>query len=161
MFFSGRTAPEAEASNTVRGWRIVLAVSTKFASLLQNQPVRFLGSFVGLAIGIVVVVQVFGATDVGSFLGAVMGVGPFALVGGSIALVGLAVLPTGPRRLQLAGLAFRVIGLGLGSTWVAYGLLMLTSAPASLSTGSLIAILMTIAGAIVVRVSLRTRRPLG
>jgi hypothetical protein len=90
---------------------------------------------------------------------AVMYSGPFLLVGGSIALVGFAFLRRGPRRLQLGGLAFRAAGLGLGSIWVAYGLLLLTAPPAF--PGSFIALCLTVAGAIAIWVSLRTPQPLG
>jgi hypothetical protein len=94
-----------------------------------------------------------------SFLIAVGAVGAAVLVGGSIALVAFAFLPEGPRRLRLAGLAFRATGLGLGSTWVAIGLLWL--APGMVSPASLIPVSLTVAGAIIIWVSLRTKRPIG
>ncbi len=85
-----------------------------------------------------------------------MSAGLVALVGGSVALVGFAFRP---RRLRLAGLAFRSIGLGLGSIWAGYGLLLIPHEP--VMPGTLIAAFLIVAGTIAVWVSLRTRRPLG
>jgi hypothetical protein len=89
----------------------------------------------------------------------IMSAGLVALLGGSVALVGFAFLPDGPRRRRLAGLAFRSIGLGLGSIWVGYGLLLIPRQP--VMPGTFIAAFLIVAGTVAVWVSLRTRRPLG
>lgn len=94
-----------------------------------------------------------------SVLVTVVWVGVVALVGGSVALVGFVFLPDGPRRLRLAGLAFRSIALGLGSIWVGYGLLLIPHE--TVMPGTLIAALLIVAGTIAIWISLRTRRPLG
>jgi hypothetical protein len=90
---------------------------------------------------------------------AIMSAGLVGLVGGSVALVSFAFLLEGPRRLRLSGLAFRSIGLGLGSIWVGYGLLLIPHEP--VMPGTLIAAFLIVAGTVAVWVALRRRRPLG
>lgn len=89
----------------------------------------------------------------------VMWVGTAVLMGGLIAIAGFAVLPRGQRRLQLAGLAYRATGLGLGSIWVAYGILLLT--PPRTIVGGLIGFVLVVVGSLAIWLSLRARRPFG
>jgi hypothetical protein len=85
--------------------------------------------------------------------------GAAVLVCGSIALIVLALAPTGPRRQRLVGLAFLATGVGLGSAWVGYGLELL--APGRSGPGGLVAIFLTLIGLVAILVSLRTWRQLG
>ena len=90
---------------------------------------------------------------------AIMGAGVALIAVGSLALVGFVALPEGPRRSNWAGLAFRAIGVGLGSVWASYGVLAVTG-PA-LGVSSLLWGLLGLVGVTIVWRSVRTRRPLG
>jgi hypothetical protein len=89
----------------------------------------------------------------------VMWVGTAVLMLGLVAIAAFAVLPLGQRRLQLAGLAYRGAGLGLGSIWLAYGILLLT--PPRTIAGGLIGLFLAVAGSLAIWLSLRLKRPLG